>query len=329
MKVTPRMFLAITFAVALPVTFWPRPPDYEQMSVATNVENRQASSDMQQRRWVAKELIAQEVADGRRSLFEAAALYEALNRLPPATSQLIREDGGDLPLHAFARTNEELLCRQVSRWVQRRLRDTPEQARKVLARLAAEFADAQARPGGLRLPDSTRVEPIKELLGRVRSAAAQPDHASAIETLTGTVPETVALRGWAKDQIAREVAAGRRGLLDAAALYGELNQLPPVVNHSKEDVDNWPWRDPVRTDEERLCRQVMTWVQQLLSRESPDRVGQVSDRLEAEFRAGLREQGEIRLPGPSLPALRDVLVQARAGMMEARRPSPSRSGQKR
>jgi hypothetical protein len=158
----------------------------------------------------------------------------------------------------------------------------------------------------------------------------EPDNPSAIDALARPVPETMALRVWAKYQIAHDVAAGRRGLLDAAALYGELNQLPRVVNLSREDVYKSPWRDPVRTDEERLCRQVVTWVQQLLIREAPDRVSQVLDRLEVEFREALRDQGEIRLPGPSsLPALRGVLEQARAKMTEAQRPAPSRSGEER
>jgi hypothetical protein len=156
----------------------------------------------------------------------------------------------------------------------------------------------------------------------------QPDGLSAIESVEGPVPDTVVLRGWAKYQIARDVAAGRRGLLDAAALYGELNRLPPVVHLSLHDADNSPWRDPVRTTEEMLCRQVMTWVEQQLIREAPDRVGRVLDRLETEFREALREHGAIRLPGrPTPAAVREVLEQARAKMTEAQRPAPSRPGQ--
>ena len=162
------------------------------------------------------------------------------------------------------------------------------------------------------------------------SEPVHPDNASAIETVTGPIPETMALRGWAKLQIAREVSAGRRTLLDAAALYGELNQLPPVVNLSLHDGDNATLRGPVRTNEEMLCRQVMTWVEQLLIREAPDRVGRVVDRLEAEFRAALREQGAIRLPGrPSTSAVREVLEQARARMTGAHRQIPFRPGRGR
>jgi hypothetical protein len=176
MKLTPRKFLAITLAVALPVTFWPHPPGGERLPGTTGVAGQQAARDTRHLRWVAKELIAREVADGRRSLVEAAALYGALNRLPPATRELVREDVGDSPLHAPVRTDEERLCRQVVRWVQRLFLDTPEQARQAVARLEAELVEAQARPGGLRLPDPARVEPIEELLGRVRLAAAQPPY---------------------------------------------------------------------------------------------------------------------------------------------------------
>jgi hypothetical protein len=170
MKITPHKFLAVILAVALLVTCWPRPRD------TTGVAGRQAVPDARQLRWVAKELIAREVADGRRSLVEAAALYGALNRLPPATRELNWEDEDDSRLHAPAQTNEERLCRQVIRWVQRLLHDTPERARQTVARLEVEFVEAQARLGGLRLPDPARVEPIEELLGRVRSAAAQPPY---------------------------------------------------------------------------------------------------------------------------------------------------------
>jgi hypothetical protein len=158
----------------------------------------------------------------------------------------------------------------------------------------------------------------------------QSDTACAVESVTAPVPETIALRGWAKDQIAREVAAGRRRLLDAAALYGELNRLPPVADFSLQDVDNSPKSDPVGADAERLCRQVMTWVEQRVIREAPDQASPVMDRLEAELRAALQEQGGIRLPGrSSLPPMREVLEQARSRMTAAQRPAPTRSGQKR
>lgn len=105
----------------------------------------------------------------------AGTIRSRVNRLPPATRELNWEDEDDSRLHAPARTNEERLCRQVIRWVRRLLHDTPEQAQQTVARLEAEFVEAQARPGGLRLPDPARVEPIEEL-GRVRSAAAQPPY---------------------------------------------------------------------------------------------------------------------------------------------------------
>jgi hypothetical protein len=93
-----------------------------------------------------------------------------------ATEERTWEDEDDSRPHAPARTNEELLCRQVIRWVRRLLHDTPEQAQQAMARLEAEFVEAQALPGGLRLPDPARVEPIEKLLGRVRIAAAQPPY---------------------------------------------------------------------------------------------------------------------------------------------------------
>ena len=44
--------------------------------------------------------------------------------------------------------------------------------------------------------------------------------------------ERMALRILAKRHIAREAAAGRRPLVEAAALFGELNRLPPAVRAS-------------------------------------------------------------------------------------------------
>src|SRR5262249_30190005 len=61
---------------------------------------------------------------------------------------------------------------------------------------------------------------------RTPDPAEVPPPAEA-EVLAERVPETAVLRVNAKKLIAREVVAGRRSLLEAAALFRELNRLPP------------------------------------------------------------------------------------------------------
>src|SRR5688500_15756557 len=62
------------------------------------------------------------------------------------------------------------------------------------------------------------------------------------EALAEGYPETAVLRTQAKKLIAREVAAGRRSLVEAAALFGALNRLPPVTPElSRLDNANFHW----------------------------------------------------------------------------------------
>src|SRR5262249_53545748 len=92
---------------------------------------------------------------------------------------------------------------------------------------------------------------------------AEPDTPSHAEAMTTPDPETVVLRNWAREQIAREAAAGRRSLVEAAALFRKLNRLPPEW-HELLRLENayvgWALSAPVHTEEERLCRQVVQWV---------------------------------------------------------------------
>jgi hypothetical protein len=138
------------------------------------------------------------------------------------------------------------------------------------------------------------------------------------------LPEVVTLRAIAKDQVSREVALGLRSLREAAALFRELNRLPP----EPEEPTLWSGADPPpsfpgRTDEERLCRQVVAHVRVTLRHGAPDRAAAVVARLEAEFWEELRQHGAIRLPDPSfLPPVQELLEQARKAMTEAKRQAP-------
>jgi hypothetical protein len=124
-------------------------------------------------------------------------------------------------------------------------------------------------------------------------------------------PRAAALRSIAKKRIADDVAAGRRTLVEAAALFGALNRLPPTaLDPSIGDAQYSQMPAPARTDEERLCRQVITWVENILLREAPDRAEPVVTRLREEYAAALCG-GPIRLPAPAtLEAVGDLLARA-------------------
>jgi hypothetical protein len=134
-------------------------------------------------------------------------------------------------------------------------------------------------------------------------------------------PEDVILRELAKKRVARAAADGRRSLVEAAALFGKLNRHPPELP-PLDLLDDIPWAVsiPAHTEEERLCRQVVQWVDGFRLSESPAYAEAAVTRLIAEFREELRKHGDIRLPDPStLPPVQELLDQARATMTEAER----------
>jgi hypothetical protein len=153
-----------------------------------------------------------------------------------------------------------------------------------------------------------------------------PDPAEGItppetEALAEGFPETVVLRVAAKRQIAREVAAGRRSLVEAAALFGALNRLPPeTARLSLSDAYPSPLSAPAQTEDERLCRQVIEWVDYMLRTESDERAAAGVARLNEEFQENLRRHGTVRLPDPSaLPPAQEILAWVRGALTEAER----------
>jgi hypothetical protein len=129
------------------------------------------------------------------------------------------------------------------------------------------------------------------------------------------------LRLLAKGRLTREVAAGRRPLLEAAALFRALDRRPPAP----ADPAGMPAGSAgVLTAEARWCRQVLTWVAALPGPAAPAEA--VVARLEAEF-AALRRRGPIRLPDPSrLESADSLLDHARAEVAAGLAPRP---GQRR
>jgi hypothetical protein len=117
------------------------------------------------RRVHAKELVVGELLAGKRTLFEAAALFGALNQLVPPLQ--------DRPESAEARgaggpTVEERLCRQVIVWVAGALSERPAEAKAVTERLEAELSEELRERGAIRLPSASSVGPVEELMARGR-----------------------------------------------------------------------------------------------------------------------------------------------------------------
>jgi hypothetical protein len=124
-------------------------------------------------------------------------------------------------------------------------------------------------------------------------------------------PEAVRLRAIAKWLVARDAAAGRRTLVEAAALFRELNRLPPAAATS-EWFEDPPPPVPLDTEEERLCAHVLAHVHIALRGDPAAQAAAVA-RLAAEFREEVRRRGAIRLPDPSaLTPVSEVLERARA-----------------
>jgi hypothetical protein len=160
----------------------------------------------------------------------------------------------------------------------------------------------------------------------VSRRAAEPDRLDPCpwdQVVEEQVPEAVILRILAKQHLVREVAARRQPILEAAALFRELNRLPPALH---------PADHPSlagRSEEELLCRQVIAYVAEP-DCNWPEAAAQATvARLEAELQEELRRHGAIRLPDPAgLPPGLELLEQARARMTEAERRAclPARRG---
>jgi hypothetical protein len=97
-------------------------------------------------------------------------------------------------------------------------------------------------------------------------------------------------RSAAKDEVAEDVAAGRLTLLEGAARFRDLDA-------SASEGYRRGWRQLVKgaSDEERYCRQVLSYLEAVL-RDRPAASAAIRARLETELRRRL-EHGELRLAG--------------------------------
>jgi hypothetical protein len=144
---------------------------------------------------------------------------------------------------------------------------------------------------------------------------SEPEAPAAAEVPEEQTRSTILLRHLAKVFVARETAGGSRSLLEAAALFGELNRIPPA----SPELDGDPTDDEPRDEGVRLCREVITWVgmggsyEVLVTGQTEAAVA----RLEAELRDAINDEGKIKLPDPStlVPAT-ELLRQAQAWFAE-------------
>jgi hypothetical protein len=103
----------------------------------------------------------------------------------------------------------------------------------------------------------------------------------------------------AKREVVRAVIDGRLSLFEGASLVGAIHRsLPEMAELSLSDAWTSPLGVAPRTDEERLCRQILWGVATQLE-DDPARARAVTERLVAEYWGALSSLGTIRLPEPS------------------------------
>jgi hypothetical protein len=120
-------------------------------------------------RIAAKYEIARDVIAGKLSLFQGAALFGALNQVPPQAPRLSSLGVRERSLGVPARTEEEQLCSQVANYVRLQLAEEPEQAEAALARLKGDFKQKLRTEGSIRLPDSSSLVSVQELFQQARA----------------------------------------------------------------------------------------------------------------------------------------------------------------
>jgi hypothetical protein len=145
------------------------------------------------------------------------------------------------------------------------------------------------------------------------SARADRDDANA-----ATI-KRIHLRIRAKELLVEDLAAGKRSLLETAALFRELDRIPPAVSRPDPVIDP-PIRPENPTEDEWQCLWVLAYTRTLLQVTHPDREASVTDRLVREFEAERRDRGTVRLRDPqSLESVPTILARARDGCEADRR----------
>jgi hypothetical protein len=147
-------------ATSLTIIFSQYPPATDEPArPRVSEEETQSLPELIAVRIVAKNRLAREVIAHRLSVVQAAALFRALNRLPP--------EALPPPRSVPACTEEERLCRQVVQYVRAHVKE-PDRAADAVASLNAEFKAELDKQGSIHLPDPTRLLPVQELLKQAR-----------------------------------------------------------------------------------------------------------------------------------------------------------------
>jgi hypothetical protein len=99
--------------------------------------------------------------------------------------------------------------------------------------------------------------------------------------------ETAVQRTHAKQVIIDELLAGRLTLLEAARRFKNLNESPITCQ------DDYRSRFPGRCDGEKVCRQVLAWVDTALQQYPPDQARAVAQRFEDDLQKHLQRHGDL------------------------------------
>jgi hypothetical protein len=123
--------------------------------------------------------------------------------------------------------------------------------------------------------------------------------------------EVMVLRIRAKDRIVRDLARGRYSLFEAAALFRELDRVPPEVTYPAVSYPPPPLELVSPTEDERYCVTVIAYARNSLEGSEPDRARALTERLVAAFWAERFGRGDVRLPeATALEPLRELLGRA-------------------
>ena len=119
--------------------------------------------------------------------------------------------------------------------------------------------------------------------------AASPEDLALLARLDHKT-EVIVRRLAAKRDVTRQVIDGGLTLLEAAALFRQLNATPADCPCSHDMM-------PGSSDGEKLCRQVIGWVeQQMREATSASQAAALKARFEAELEELLDKDGTVRLP---------------------------------
>ncbi|MFO0846964.1 MAG: hypothetical protein U0871_00185 [Gemmataceae bacterium] len=152
----------------------PTPSPSDQTDVAPTV-TVDPTMDLLRCRSLVRDRLAREVAEGNRSVFEAAALFEALDQLHPPLDVPRADLGVNLPVPFPANTAAELRCRHVALWVYLATKEaSPDHAVQSVARLADEVREEVRVNGAVRLPGLAELESPEQLVAAARAEYLDP-----------------------------------------------------------------------------------------------------------------------------------------------------------